>query len=265
VDQQPSSSQHTVIGEVFIRRLNLIGHLSDADCRALRSLTGHVRSVARGEDLFRLGDQPGDVVVVLSGLLQRYTLSAEGRRQIHSVYMPGDIPSVESLHIDRMDNNLGALAPSHIAQVPHSELHRVMSACPNVLALIWRETLVQGAIFREWLMRNSQMLAHAQMAHFFCEMITRAKAAGVAEGNSCALPMTQDDLADVLGLTPVHVNRTLMVLRASDAVEFQGSTLQVRDPAKLAELAGFDPAYLHLRSASQQPESGSFLLAERQP
>ena len=83
-----------------------------------------------------------------------------------------------------MDNSLAAAAPSQVGIVPHSELFRVMDARPKVLALIWRETLVQGAIFREWLMRNSQMLAHAQMAHFFCEVMTRARAAGATLATS---------------------------------------------------------------------------------
>jgi CRP-like cAMP-binding protein len=121
-----------------------------------------------------------------------------------------------------------------------------MEAHPKVLALIWRETLVQGAIFREWLMRNSQKLAHSQMAHFFCEVFTRAKAAGVNRGDACDLPITQEDLADALGMSIVHVNRTLMILRAGELLEFRGGVLTVKDWEKLVQVAEFDPGYLHL-------------------
>ena len=150
-----------------------------------------------------------------------------------------------------MDNSLAATAPSVIGVIPHRELDRVMDAYPQVLRLVWRETLVQGAIFREWLMRNSLMLAHEQMAHFFCEIMLRARATGTAEGDSCALPMTQEDLADALGVTPVHVNRTLQVLRAGKLLEFRSGRLTVPDWHRLAEIADFDPMYLHMRSGDE--------------
>ena len=184
-------------------------------------------------------------MVVISGLLQRYNVSAEGRRQIHSFYIAGDTPCLETLHIDYMDNSLGAVAAGRIGIVSHGELHRVMEARPKLRALIWRETLVQGAIFRLWLMRNSQMLAHAALAHFFCEMVTRARAAGLSDGLSMDLPLTQEDVADALGMTGVHVNRTLSLLRTGNLADFRGGRLTVPDWDRLAETAEFDPRYLH--------------------
>jgi hypothetical protein len=95
-------------------------------------------------------------------------------------------------------------------------------------------------------MRNSQMLAHAQMAHLFCEMMLRSKAYGLAEGDTCNLPVTEEDLACALGMSTVHVTRTLMLLRSAGLAEFRDGRLTVRDTEKLAELAAFDPTYLHL-------------------
>jgi CRP-like cAMP-binding protein len=95
-------------------------------------------------------------------------------------------------------------------------------------------------------MRNSQLLAHGQMAHLFCEILLRAKAAGLAQNNTCDLPVTQEDLADALGMSTVHVNRTLMVLRAAGAVEFRGGKLMVMNWDELVQIAEFDPSYLHL-------------------
>ncbi|HEX9932378.1 MAG TPA: Crp/Fnr family transcriptional regulator [Allosphingosinicella sp.] len=236
------------IGGVIEKRLGLIGELDAQDAAALRTLDGEVRDVARGEDLLREGDRPGTSVVVVSGLLYRYNLSAQGRRQIHSVYIASDTPSLETIHLDYMDNNLGALAPSRVGIVTHDELHRVMEERPKLRALIWRETLVQASIFRLWLMRNSQMLAHTQVAHFFCELMTRARAAGVADGDTLELPITQEELGDALGMTGVHVNRTLMILRTGGLIEFRSGRLKVLDWERLAETAEFDPSYLHLRA-----------------
>src|SRR3954451_25216046 len=153
-----------MIGEIFVKHLGLIGTLSDEDRAALLSLRGEIRDVARGEDVLRQGERPSHSVVVISGLLQRYTLTPQGTRQIHSFYLPTDTPCLETLHIDVMDNALATLAPSRLGFVAHTDLLRVMEDSPKVMSLIWRETLVQAAIFRKWLMRNSQMLAHASMA-----------------------------------------------------------------------------------------------------
>ena len=237
----------TDIGAIFVQHLGLIGRLSEADKAALLSIDGDIRDVQRGEDILVEGERPTHAVVVFSGLLQRYTMSPQGNRQIHSFYLPTDTPSLETLHIGVMDNNLAAVAPSRIGLVRHPELFRVMDAHPNVLALIWRETLIQASTFREWLMRNSQKLAHAQMAHLFCEIMTRARAAGLTQGDACDLQITQDDLGDALGMSTVHVNRTLMMLRAAGLVEFRGGKLRVIDWEKLVEIAEFDPTYLHLR------------------
>jgi CRP-like cAMP-binding protein len=237
------------VGEILERHLGLIGPLSREDAAALHTLAFEVRDVGRGEDLLRHGDRPTTSVVVLGGFLQRYTISPQGRRQVHSVYMATDAPCLETINLDYMDNNLGALAASRVGIIPHSELHRVMAERPNLARLFWRETLVQASLFREWLVRNSQMLAHAQLAHFFCEMLTRAKAAGIADGDSMELPLTQEDLGDAIGMTSVHVNRTLAMLRTAGLAELRGGRLSVLDPARLEEVAEFDPSYLHLQTA----------------
>jgi CRP-like cAMP-binding protein len=234
------------IGEIFVLHLGLIGRLSEEDKQALLSLTGEVRDLARGEDVLRDGDRPPHSVVVIGGLLQRYTLGPEGECQIHSFYLPTDTPSLEAIHIGVMDNNLGALAPSRVGLVPIPDLLRVMDTHPNLNALMWRETLVQGAMLRAWLMRNSQTQGHERLAHLFCEIMTRAKAAGLAQDGTCDLPITQEDLADALGLSVVHVNRTLMLLRATGSVEFRAGKLTVLDWNQLVEIAEFDGSYLHL-------------------
>ena len=239
------------IGEIFIHHLGLIDQLSDADKQALLSIKGEIRDLKRGEDVLRDGDRPTYSVVVISGLLQRYTMSPEGKRQIHSFYLPTDTPCLEAVHIGVMDNNLGALTQSRVGLVPLPELFRVMDTHPNLTALMWRETLIQASILRAWLMRNSQTLAHEQMAHLFCEIMTRAKAAGLAQGDTCDLPIRQEDLGDAIGMTNVHVSRTLAIIRASGSVEFRGGKLTIMNWEQLARIAQFNGSYLHL------PETGT--------
>jgi CRP-like cAMP-binding protein len=239
----------SIIGETLAFHLSLIGELSDQDRDAIVALDGEVLELERHKDIIRHGDRGTHSVVVLSGLLHRYTIGPEGARQIHSFYLPTDTPCLETLYIDYMDNNLGAAVDSQIGLIPNEQLYKVIDRRAGVRKLIWRETLVQAAVFREWLMRNSNMPAHGAMAHFFCEMFVRARAAGLVTDNSIALPITQEMLSDALGLTSVHVNRTLMLLRDAGAVEWRSGRLIVHDWEKLSVTADFSEHYLHLRNA----------------
>lgn len=240
------------VGETLANHLQSFGELPASDRSALTELQAEVRDLPRLTDVFRRGDQPGDVVIVLGGLLYRYSVGPEGARQIHSFYLPTEAPSLETLYIDYMDSNLGAVVPSKVGLISHDQIYRLIDERPETRKLLWRQTLVQAAIFREWLVRNSNMPANASLAHLFCEMFTRAQAAGLTDDDSCALPVTQEFVADALGLTPVHTNRTLQALRETGTVEWRSGRLTVRDWAKLREIARFDPHYLHLRPKQDQ-------------
>jgi CRP-like cAMP-binding protein len=248
---QPSSHAFEPIapvGEILARHLMCFGELPAADRAALAGLDAEVRELRRLTDVFRAGERPASVVVVLSGLLYRYGIGPGGGRQIHSFYLPTEAPSLETLYIDYMDNNLGAVIHSTVGLISHDQLYRLIDKRPGIRKLLWRQTLVQAAIFRQWLARNSNLPGHASLAHLFCELFTRAQAAGLTTDHSCPLPLTQELAADALGLTPVHTNRTLQALRETGAVDWRRGRLTVKDWPKLSEIAGFDPHYLHLRA-----------------
>jgi CRP-like cAMP-binding protein len=234
------------IGTAFAGHLSLFGDLADFDRQALLGIKGRIGIVERGKDVLQAGDKPTHVVVVLSGMLQRYTTDSEGNRQIHSFYLASDVPSLEGLHIDVMDNTLSAVTTSRVAVISHADILAILAGHPGLVALCWRETLIQASIFREWLSRNSQKSADAKTAHLFCEMITRAVAAGISDGKRMALPITQQHLAEALGMSTVHVNRTLQTLRSAGLIKFSQGVLTVHSFSGLATMAGFDPAYLHL-------------------
>lgn len=242
-----------MIGEALSNHLSSIGDLTSDDASAVANIKGEVRILPKGKDILSAGDVPHFSVVVLNGLLCRHSWKRDGSRQIHSFYIPTDAPSLETLHIDYLDNNLGAVVQSTIGVVPHSEMFRLMEERPKVHALLWRETLVQAAVFREWLARNSTLPAQSAMAHLFCEIYVRAEAAGLVFANSCEMPATQETLAQALGLTPVHVNRTLQSLRETGLLDLKNERLYIHHFGQLAQLAEFDPHYLHLRNGRPPP------------
>jgi CRP-like cAMP-binding protein len=235
------------LGETLARHLSCLGELPEPDRAAVAELDGEVRELGRLRDQLREGDHPTTVVIVLSGLLYRYTIGPEGARQIHSFYLPTEAPSLETLYLDYMDNNLGAVVDSRIGLIPHDQMYDVIQRFPEARKLLWRQTLVQGGVFREWLVRNSNLPAHSSLAHLCCEMFTRARAAGLVSDNGFDLPLTQEFIGDALGLTSVHVNRTMKVLRDSGLIDWRGRRLTVNNFEALAEMADFKPRYLHLR------------------
>ena len=238
------------VGEILAQHLATLGSMPAADFAAVAAVRAEVRDIPRQSDVLRAGEQPTTVIVVLSGLLHRYTIGPEGKRQIHSFYLPKEAPSLETLYIDYMDNNLATVVPSKIGLISHDQVYRLIDERPEVRKLLWRQTLVQGAIFRQWLVRNSNLPAHMGLAHLFCEMFVRADAAGLVRDGVCSLPLTQEYVADALGLTAVHTNRTLQALRETGTVEWRSGQLTVRDWPKLRDLGRFDPAYLHLRTTA---------------
>ena len=242
------SERACVVGEVLAKHLSRVGELTPEDRKAVLGVHGEIRAVRRHEEIVKAGSVPTFCVLLLRGFLQRYSNRRDGSRQVHSFYIAGDAPSLESIHLDVMDSSICAVVNSDIAVISHEELLALLHARPALQALVWRSSLQQSSLYREWLTRNSRLAADGAMAHLFCEMYVRSDAAGLVEQKSCDVPLTQEMLADALGFTGVHANRTLQQLRETGMVDHKSGRLFVHDIARLASFADFDPAYLHLRN-----------------
>ena len=234
------------IGEALLGHLSLFGPIGGAERNGLSALSGSTVRLAANEEITPLGSHASSIVVVLDGVLQRFNDDARGNRQISGLYLRGDAPGLETLQMPIADHGLSALVPSIVGLIPQRRISDLLQQFPSLQGLMWRETLVQASILRVWLMRNSIKNAAGQLAHLFCELITRAQAAGIAHGNSCPLPLSQRHLAEVTGMSVVHVNRTLMVLRAANLIDFANGLLTVHRWDELAEIGEFTPTYLHL-------------------
>jgi CRP-like cAMP-binding protein len=233
--------------EPLIRKLESIGALSEADRGALASLPMQVRTFEADEDVVREGDVPSVCCLLLDGFMHRYKVLADGKRQILAIHTPGDMPDLLSLFLHRLDHNLAASVPSQAGFIPHEALRALMRRFPTLTELFWRDTLIDAAIFRAWIVAMGQRPARSHMAHLLCEVFTRLRAVGLTQDNSCSLPLTQEELGDACGLSTVHVNRTLQELRGDGLIAFHHGRLTILDWARLQEVAEFDPAYLHLR------------------
>ncbi len=172
-------------------------------------------------------------------------MSEDGGRQILSFHNPGDIPDLESLHLRRNDHSLLALTPCTVTYMAHQPFWETIRQSHTLTALLWRETLIERAKVRQWMLELGRYPSEQRLAHLFCEIYAQAYSVGLAEGDRCRFPVTQRELADALGLSEVHLNRTLMILRSSGDVDLQDGWLTTNNWPGLVDAAEFNPAYLH--------------------
>jgi CRP-like cAMP-binding protein len=229
----------------LIRKMASIVTLSDEERAALMRLPIQVQELRADQDIMREGDRPSRSCLLIEGFACRYSMTGEGKRQIYSFHLPGEIPDLQSFHLKTMDHSLQTITPAKVGFIQHEVLQDICDRYPGLAGAFWRETLIDGAIFREWMKGIGRREANARIAHLLCEMFIRLKAVGLAEGNSCLWPITQGEIADALGLSNVHVNRTLMELRAAGLITLTKKGLTVLDWEGLKTLGEFDPTYLH--------------------
>ena len=227
--------------------------LSDADQVWLTEIVGSGRMIAARTDIIHEGDDPRAVNVILDGWACRYRQLADGRRQIVAFLLPGDMCDPHVFLLDAMDHTIGAITPVLLGQIPGTALQAMMARSPTLDLAFHREALATAAVQREWTVSLGCRTGIERLAHLFCELHARLAAVGLADGNTCPMPITQNDLGDAMGQTSVHINRTLQEMRSMGLITLRSRRLTIHDPAALAQLAQFDPAYLHLTADDAGP------------
>jgi CRP-like cAMP-binding protein len=230
----------------LILKLEQRDQLSDAEKRALENAISRVRVVEADEDVIREGDRPTESSLLLDGFAARYKIVSNGRRQISALHVAGDFLDLHSFLLKTMDHGVLALTTCRIANVPHATLEKITDEFPHLTRMLWLNTLIDGAIHREWLTAMGRLSATAHMAHLICELYLRLKLVGRAEGDTVQLPITQAELGDTLGISTVHVNRVVQELRSQSLITWRGERLTIDNWDGLRKAAEFDPTYLHL-------------------
>ena len=231
----------------LLRKLEHFTRFSGEDrAAALRLCSERVQQFRATDDLVREGEEPRVVRVVLEGWACRYKYLEDGRRQVVGLFLPGDICDLNVFVLREMDHFIGAITPVTVAQVTREAFEEITLAHPRLLQALWWETLVNMAIQREWLMNLGSRTAFERITHLMCELYLRLGAAGRAEGRSCEFPLTQAIIADITGLSTVHVSRTFQAVREEGLVEIRDRVLTIRDLDALMRAALFNPNYLHL-------------------
>jgi CRP-like cAMP-binding protein len=232
--------------EKAVLKLKARDAVSDEEERVLRDAVARAEDVPSDRNVVRAGEELKVSLLLLDGLMCRYKDLRNGQRQIMELHVPGDFLDLHGFLLKRLDHHVISLVPSRIAIVPHQKLAAITTDHPHLTRLLWLSTLIDAAIHREWLLSLGRRSAIARVAHFFCEMHTRLRIVELADGDGFPLRITQTDLAECLGLTPVHVNRTLKALREGGLAVFRDGRVEMRDLAGLQRVAEFDPDYLQI-------------------
>jgi CRP-like cAMP-binding protein len=232
----------------LVRKLECFQPLSDADKGMLEEASADIRAFGPREDIILEGDKPDHVHLVIEGWAVRYKILLNGDRAIMAYLIPGDLCDVHVSLLAQMDHSIATLSACRIAFIPRARMERIMDEHAPIARALWWSTLVDEAILREWLVTNAHRPADQRLGHLLCEMLLRSKAVGLTDDDSFDLPITQEELGDTMGLSTVHVNRTLQALRAQGLITSRGRRIVVDAPQRLMEFSGFNPNYLHQQS-----------------
>ncbi|MBB5716994.1 Crp/Fnr family transcriptional regulator [Sphingomonas aerophila] len=231
----------------FVEKMSGLADLTASDVAALEAATAKSHRYAARKDLIREGDETGPMFVVLEGWLCRYKILPNGTRQIMAFLMPGDACDLNIKLLAEMDHSIQALTPAHVARVARADMQAMMDKHPNIARAMYTAQLVDEGIMRAWIVSMGRRTSTERVAHLICELYLRARSIGLTHDDEFALPLSQLVLADALGMTSVHINRVLKVLRLTGAMGLSRGSVTIMDPAKLVNIAGFDENYLHRR------------------
>lgn len=233
--------------EAFLRKLRVRDDVSPEEEAALRGVLTETKSVPAHRPLIRAWVPVRESTLLLHGWTARAKDLEAGERQITEINLPGDFVDLHSFTLKELDHDVIALTNCEVVAAPHDKLEDLTVRFPHLTRLLWFSTNLDAAIHREWMLSAGRRTALGRVAHLFCELMVRLEISGLVDGDSYDFPLTQVQLADCLGLTSVHVNRTLQQLRKDGLIELKEKRLRILDVDALKRVAEFDPSYLYLK------------------
>jgi CRP-like cAMP-binding protein len=218
--------------------------LNEHELDELQALMARTRTVRRGQDILVQGRSYKGIFILIDGFGLRYKVMADGKRQVLNVAFPGDLIGYPACFFSKALFSATAITPAVVSTVTFAELTRVFYAFPRLaLALFW-STANDTAMIGEHLADIGRRSAYERVAHFVLETQARLRAIGKSNEDAFTMPLTQEKIADVVGLSVPHVNRMLKRLREEGLIDMAGSSVRLLDKEALGTLADFDDSYL---------------------
>ncbi|MDO5648317.1 Crp/Fnr family transcriptional regulator [Paracoccus sp. (in: a-proteobacteria)] len=241
------------ITEYFIRYLQRRDSLRDDDLARLRAIKTEQVQFAPGEVIIPVDRKIGRSCLMLRGMSVRshQLVGRPDERVITALHVPGDFVDLHGFVLAGLEHSVVAVGPTEVEFIDHAELTEITENFPHLTRLLWLATLIDAAVHRQWLVAAASLRSSAHLAHLLCEIYTRLNAVGAATNQQFSLPLLQRELADILGYSPIHVNRAVRDLRDRGLIRWAGADVTILDWAGLTNLARFDPTYLDLERHSR--------------
>jgi CRP-like cAMP-binding protein len=233
------------------RKLAHFVPLAEEDFRVLDRLMEPDERFEADQDIVAEGQVPRSVFVLKEGMACRYRALSDGRRQIMTFLLPGDLCDLHVFLFKAMDHSIGTLTPVRIAAIAQADVLDMTVRHPRISVGLWWSTMQEAVMLRERIVSLGRRDAHARVAYLLCELVWRQQAIGQGRNDTITLPLTQSELADALGLTAVHINRVLQDLRQQNLLILEQRRLVLLDIDALARIAAFNADYLHLGGAPE--------------
>lgn len=240
--------------ENFVRRLGMLSVLSPDDVKALLAVRGDLARLRGNVDIVSHGQEFGHACLVVSGIVARFVQLSDGSRQFTAFHLPGDIADIHRVATPSAGSALQTLSTATIVRIPAKDLKRIALASPTITQAFWAYAAVDAAVLTQWAVNVGRRDAKARMAHLLCEMGVRSESRGLGSRDEFILDASQAQIGDALGLTSVHVNRTLRALREANLLSVDGRIVRIANWLSLAAMADFDPTYLQV---DQQQEKAA--------
>ena len=236
----------------FADHLASMVELSTADLDYLEKMPFTIGHFSSHHPVRQKGDQADCCCLLLQGYLC-WREAGTDVDQIISIYVPGDVPDLSTYASPAASVNLSSLGPVVIAFIPHSFFRDAALLSPAISRALSLLNLADTASLRNWIINLGSRDSLTRVAHLFCEITFRLRAVGLARDFAFASPFTQSDLAAACGISPVHANRIVQVLRRKNLLHWQSKTVTVTDWQGLTDVAQFDPDYLNFREGPPLP------------
>ena len=236
----------------FLERLLLRSTLSAKEQEAILAVRSHASQVAAHRDIVCPGQKVDHACLVVDGLAARFDQMQDGQRQFTAFHIPGDMCDLQSVVAPVAGWGIQAVSTTTVLHIPHGDLRSVAMKYPAIAMAFWRDTTTDASVLAKWVGNLGRKNATARLAHLLCEIGIRMEQAGLGSRTEYPLPATQEQLADALGLTAVHTNRTLQMLRAEGLVRAERRMVYVANWERLASIAEFDPEFLLIERMTEQ-------------
>ncbi|MDR7156977.1 CRP-like cAMP-binding protein [Sphingobium xenophagum] len=232
-------------------------HLALEERAILENAISEVRTIDARTTIVSAGQTLSNSTLLIDGFMCRYLDDKEGMRQLVAVQVPGDFVDLHAYPLRTLDHDVATLTAATVAIVPHRALDGINATKPELTRKLWFSTLLDAAIHRAWLFRLGRLDAVGRVAHFLSETNARLQPVGLSDGKRFAFGVTQNDIAEICGITNVHANRVLRQLREEGLCVFRSSLVDILDVKGLARRGQFSPDYLYIDAGPQHSSNES--------